>query len=689
MSGSAAKGGYSISITAVDYATKQITAINKQIQSVTAPVTRLSRAMGKLGDNLGVTRLARSIGAVGSYARDTFKHLSSLLGPLEIIGGAATVAGMYRLVQSFQQMGTQLGFAAQRTGLAVGQLQGFENAGRLAGTSAESVAAGMQTLGDNMVNAVGGRAPEVVQMMYTLGVAFAHVDGSARTSAEVLPELADKIAALKNPTLQARAATALFGGAAESLLPFLRRGSAGIAEYTRAAQHYGLYNDEAVKRANDLRIAQTELALSTEGLTMSIGSELAPVMTPMLHDMAEWIAAHREIIATNIASVVKQIGDAIKGVDWGGVWKSVQNVGKEINAGVEYLGGWKRAAEGVAVFMAGSWLARMMAPFAALARVMLALRLISPASAAIAGVVSLSGDTAQNPEADAAQQAKVAAEQQAYRLAHPEQFVGHESDPNYSPLLDPNNPAHATSFSDSWLGRKLGLGGGGQGPSSPAQQAVGQELANFFQSQHTTSDPNSPLWSRQQAAGMVASLAAESGLQASSLGDNGQAYGIGQWHPDRQAMFQKVIGRPMQGSTVMQQAAFKEWELTHSEAAAGQKIAATKTAHDAGFADSLYYERPGGKEGEAGRRGASAELWVSKLADAVNVTQPSGDPVNVAGGAGSAQAADPGLTVRGSADVRVSLTGAPQGTKVAASTNGNLFGMPQVNVASAMPGVGP
>ena len=48
-------------------------------------------------------------------------------------------------------------------------------------------------------------------------------------------------------------------------------------------------------------------------------------------------------------------------------------------------------------------------------------------------------------------------------------------------------------------------------------------------------------WTKNQAVGIVANLEAESGLDPTIKGDKGEALGIGQWHPDRQALFKKAM----------------------------------------------------------------------------------------------------------------------------------------------------
>jgi hypothetical protein len=120
-------------------------------------------------------------------------------------------------------------------------------------------------------------------------------------------------------------------------------------------------------------------------------------------------------------------------------------------------------------------------------------------------------------------------------------------------------------------------------------------------------------WSIAQAAGIVANLKVESEFNPAASGDGGLAYGIAQWHPDRQSRFGQMIpGGDLRGSTFEQQLEFVDFELTKSgEIAAGNRLRAAVTAFDAGSIVSLYYERPANRDVEANRRGRLAESIAS------------------------------------------------------------------------------
>ena len=102
---------------------------------------------------------------------------------------------------------------------------------------------------------------------------------------------------------------------------------------------------------------------------------------------------------------------------------------------------------------------------------------------------------------------------------------------------------------------------------------------------------------KNQATGLVANLYGESGLNPEAKGDLNiktgkyEAYGIGQWHPDRQAEFARVFGHDIRTSTMQEQLDFVTYELTHKESAALKELQKSSTVGEAVKA-GLSYERP-------------------------------------------------------------------------------------------------
>lgn len=115
-------------------------------------------------------------------------------------------------------------------------------------------------------------------------------------------------------------------------------------------------------------------------------------------------------------------------------------------------------------------------------------------------------------------------------------------------------------------------------------------------------------WETHTIYGLAANLYAETTFRPNLTGDGGKAYGLPQWHTDRQKKFEEVFGIKIQNATVDQQFEFIHWEMFNpksSERGVGLRLRNAKDAREAGAIISKYYERPRKDEGDT--RGAFAQ----------------------------------------------------------------------------------
>lgn len=154
----------------------------------------------------------------------------------------------------------------------------------------------------------------------------------------------------------------------------------------------------------------------------------------------------------------------------------------------------------------------------------------------------------------------------------------------------------------TWMNKRFGLGGtvpvrpsfrsdkedkdrdaGAAGSSKNAETAL-----KFFKSMG---------WTKEQAAGIVGNLQEESGknLDTKAVGDGRKAKGIAQWHPDRQAKFQEIMGKQVMDATLEEQLKFVDWELKNSHKVAGDKLKNAKSAAQAAAIVDNDYEKSSGK----------------------------------------------------------------------------------------------
>lgn len=99
-------------------------------------------------------------------------------------------------------------------------------------------------------------------------------------------------------------------------------------------------------------------------------------------------------------------------------------------------------------------------------------------------------------------------------------------------------------------------------------------------------------------AGFLGNFHVEGGY-GGAQGDGGSASGVAQWHDDRAANFERVIGKPVSEATPAEQAKFVVWEMNNPEAAGmtveqRDAILGSKTPAQAAALIDQHYERSSG-----------------------------------------------------------------------------------------------
>lgn len=673
-------GGYSVTIQASDKATATINKVNKALAGTLAPITRLGGALSKLGDTTGINRLGSGLANLEQQTRRTAEGMSRIVPALGAITGAASLAGLARLVSQWADFGQQLGFTATRIGIGTQQLQGLQGAARLAGASSEAMTGGLRGLQQTLQDAVGGRNNEAVILFNKLGLSFRDAGGNARGVMDVMPELADKIAAIKNPQLQAMVATQMFGGAAEDLLPLLRQGSAGLRRYQEEAAKYGLVTAAGAQAARSFAESQARLSLAVEGLGNKVAEKLMPVLMPLLDRLSVWIAAHGDQIAAFFDRIATAL---VRWVDSGGVQDMIAKMeafGTKVETVVQAFGGWETAAKALGVVL----VANMLLPLTGIVGKMALLAAVKPApwmlkmlgvGGAIGLAMDLSGGKTDQDRHAANTDSMIA---EFGRALGEKLGMSFDGEGKSQGLLSRwfgggqdtgSGPRGMTPGEANRGGRYPQLGAGTAAPASAEQMRRAQEAQNYFVGKG---------WTPQQAAGIVANLHQESGFNAGAVGDNQAAYGIAQWHGDRREALAKLTGKSIVGSSFQDQLEAVHLELTRGqEQTAGRALRKAGTASEAGAIVSRLYERPAARDAEAANRGASAENFMRRFAAAAPAgSAPNGVPaVGPTFGPPAPGPAAPGIqqaapAVAGRVAVDVTHRGDPGNTGVRVTASG-------------------
>jgi hypothetical protein len=610
--------------------------------------------LGYKVDHGSEARFTRSIGAATLQAK--------LLG--DAIESAAkavhdAVAGIARDLE-------QLYFASKRTGAAVENIKAMQLALTQMGGSADGALGTLESIARFMRNNPAGEG-----FIRGLGVQTRGTNGALRDTSEIVTDLGKRLAAM--PSYMANAYAGVLGIDERTLLA-LREGLGDYAEtYHRFVAAAHIDQQKAASDSHAFMVAQRNAAAATSILFDKVAGQLSGPLAAQFDRFTTYLVAHYDRISRGLEAAGKviiwfisavttgalRIGDALGAlmgwfdgldartqrlveaaagllvawrllsrgfmstplslviagltallllledysgwksgkrslVDWslfdGGIQKALGGFGEAAHAVsqlVEATIGWERALEAVAVLLAGSWLTRVVGAFRA-ARTAQAVAAATGAAGAGAGLGvggSLLAGAGAWMAADAAADATKPEQAGLPNLLHNMMFDA--------------NPMHWT--------QSYGVGdrsaGGGAGAPSGGSRTGAAHAMQVLQGLG---------WSRDQAAGLAASVSAESGGRADKKGDSGLAYGALQWHPDRQANFAKWAGHDIRGSSIDEQLRFMDFELRRgTERAAGAALMAAHGAREAGMVVSSRYVRPRDRVGNMLSRGALADQFAS------------------------------------------------------------------------------
>lgn len=324
-------------IKAVDQLTGPLRGIMGKVRTVTGGIGANLRAMADKG---GLPVLAQRFGDVASAA-------GQLAGRVAMIGaGVASMAALaggalFSMGLAFADTTGAIGDLAEQTGASRERIQELNYAAQMTGATAEDVASGLNSFTKNVgLAAMGtGRAKDVLE---GFGVALKDSSGNMRSTDELLADVADKLQRVKDPATRAAAASRLFGGAGAKLLPMLKDGSKGLAEFSAEARRMGLVIDDASVRAGEeFGDAMDRLKLSFTGVRNTIGAAVIPALTKLIDKATELVVKYQpqiQAFAENFAAKLPERIDMLIGF-LGDLQEGIQPVIDSIGWLVDTFGG--------------------------------------------------------------------------------------------------------------------------------------------------------------------------------------------------------------------------------------------------------------------------------------------------------------------------------------------------------------
>lgn len=254
-----------------------------------------------------VTDLARNEKRLQQFGK-TAKQVGTVIGA-GLAAGTAALASL--TLQAIETM-DQLDEMSARVGISTETLSKWGYAAKLSGTDLEGLGRGIGLLSKNMAAALDSDS-SMGKLFESLGVQVTDATGKLRDVEEVLPEIADRFAALDDQTLETALSMQLFGKSGSELLEFLNRGSQGIDTLGQELESLGgVISSEAAAGAAMFKDELDKVKVATEGLGVLIASQLAPALGETAKEF-RLLVTNGEL-ASNIVTVLEGAMSAGVGV---------------------------------------------------------------------------------------------------------------------------------------------------------------------------------------------------------------------------------------------------------------------------------------------------------------------------------------------------------------------------------------
>lgn len=274
---------------------------------------RLRALVPGLGASTGGALGGAVLGVVGKFA-----------APIAAaVAGFAVAKEIHKSVEAFEGAASATLGLQRVIGGTTGQVSGLTAALQLSGVDATGSGTALRIFSKNMGNAATN-AKAGAKITKELGFSFKDAHGQVLPMATLLPKVSDRFKSMPDGPAKTALAMQLFGRSGASMLPFLNRGAAGIADLTSKAKGMGLVlDDTSIRIFKEGRKSAREWTAAISGAHVAVGQDFAPALesvanigrkaaAPVLGMLARVAVALRPAFLS-AAEVVDRVAEAIGG----------------------------------------------------------------------------------------------------------------------------------------------------------------------------------------------------------------------------------------------------------------------------------------------------------------------------------------------------------------------------------------
>lgn len=281
--------GYSVSYTVIDEATAKIEAINKKITQLRAPLERQARSMQRFINVSGLNQVANSFSRIEQTVLGAAGAIGRMLPGMAALTGAASLAGLAKLVTDFGNLSEELTKSSQLLGVSPERLSGVQQAMRSIGGDIDAAVGSLRELRESSYDAALGMNTVAAGAFARMRIPLLDANRNFRDSIDLQTELFRALDAM--PDSMDRYREAVRAGGQETWKTYQAIKAAGISvdEYRARQERMQTISRENLKTFEENRLSLAELNSSFYRLSVRLAGSVAPAFTRVFRGLSEWL----------------------------------------------------------------------------------------------------------------------------------------------------------------------------------------------------------------------------------------------------------------------------------------------------------------------------------------------------------------------------------------------------------------
>ena len=216
-----------------------------------------------------------------------------------ISGLAAATAAAVKSIVNMADETTKL---AQKTGIAMRELQELAHVANLSGVSVGELQTAVGRLTRGMSDFARGGTSESARALKALGIEIKNTDGTLKSSSQVLEQVAEKFSGYRDGAEKTALAIAIFGRAGANMIPMLNGGKAAIIEARKELEQFGAVASDSLGRDSErLNDNLSRLGTFLQGIGVQIAERVVPALANASDALVQWLRESGAAVAVGNA----------------------------------------------------------------------------------------------------------------------------------------------------------------------------------------------------------------------------------------------------------------------------------------------------------------------------------------------------------------------------------------------------